>query len=150
MKLKDLANESLKSFNTKGEKGHAKNERNTTKNYCNISAVETSIKSNETKSVSFEDHNTVNDQKRPTANSRPGSMKMKRKLKLEKLKFKRKMKKENKKRELEEDKAMPDTIKETIKFGEIVHRPPQISTLPRKVSKPNFENRVGICMARFF
>lgn len=73
---------------------------------------------------------------------RHSKMKQKKKLKLMKLKEKRKQKKLKNKLEIELDKG--EIIKENVLFGEVVHRPPQLSVLPRKAAQPGFQRRVSI------
>lgn len=70
------------------------------------------------------------------------NMRKKRKLKLMKLKQKKKLKKEQKRKEVE-DESQKEFVKEHIKFGEVVHRPPELLVRPRKVMKTGFENRVS-------
>lgn len=72
---------------------------------------------------------------------RKSKMKQKKKMKLMKLKEKRKQKKLNNKLEIEQDKS--EIVKENIKFGDVVHRPPQLSVLPRKVAQSGFQRRVS-------
>ena len=69
-------------------------------------------------------------------------MKQKKKLKLMKLKEKRKQKKLQHKLDSDADKE--EFSKDSIEFGEVVHRPPQLSVLPRKVAQSGFQNRVCI------
>ena len=97
-------------------------------------------------------NNTVDDNSRtnsiihdPNELKLPRSIKQKRKQKLLKLKLKRKLKKDQKKAEVDEDEAaIPEFVKEDIKFGETADRPPQFSVLPRKASKVDYANRVRI------
>lgn len=72
--------------------------------------------------------------------------KKKKNKKLQKLKEKRKLKKLQKEEKVTEDfeEDQKDVRKEEIKFGEVAHRPPQLSVLPRKVTKTGFENRVRV------
>lgn len=70
------------------------------------------------------------------------NLRKKRKLKLMKLKEKKKLKKEQKRKEVE-DESQNEFVKEHIKFGEVVHRPPELLVRPRKVMKTGFENRVS-------
>lgn len=80
-----------------------------------------------------------------TKNDKLKKLRQKKKKKFQKLEMKRKLKKLQQHEESTEDNAenMKDLKKEEIKFGEVVHRPPQISVLPRKVTKTGFENRVS-------
>lgn len=139
MKLKELAKESIKK--TKKESKQSKKVIRTTTSHSDVN--DQSAKTPTVVDMKSEDQFTETVGTTTEKTSRQISIKKKRKLKLEKLKMKRKLKKELKKKEIEEDEAKPDMVKEVIKFGEVVHRPPQISTLPRVVSRPGFQYRVG-------
>lgn len=88
------------------------------------------------------DFNSVLNTKTDVVECRKSKAKQKKKLKLMKLKEKRKQKKMKSKLEMEKDKS--EIVKENIKFGDIVHRPPELTVLPRKVAKSGFQRRVSI------
>lgn len=141
MKLKELANEPIKK--TKVDNCRTRSETvsrlSAKDSIATTSRLATSVSVNEQPAKTT----SVGKEKEHPAKSRLFSIKKKRKLKLEKLKMKRKLKKELKKQEVEENEAEPEIVKDIVKFGEVVHRPPKISTLPRVVSKPGFVYRVS-------
>lgn len=140
MKLKELAVESNKESNTKKrQRGNAE-----------VRVIQDPKSDTRTSPLRVVD-SMENISSRTTSNftdntnevkTRSVNIKQKRKIKLMKLKLKRKLKKEQKKKNLE-DGPVQDMVKEVIKFGEVVHKPPQLSVLPRKVTKTGFENRVS-------
>lgn len=131
MKLKQLA---LEQQPTKPNKSKTKKE-NSQKNTKNPEKKASDMKIT---SVPFSQKSTI------TKSKIPSSFAKRKNKKREKLREKRKLK-EQQKRKLHEEDIEADLIdyaKDEVKFGEVVHRPPQISTLPRKVNKTGYENRV--------